>query len=355
MSQVKSQPRLLIVRLSAIGDIVMASPLIGALRAAYPDAYIAWLAQPECVALLEKNPELDEVIAWPRGDWQRLWRERRFSALASAVRAFRRELRARRIDTAIDVQGLLKSGLLAWLSGAPERVGLGSREGSRWLMTRVVPKGGDPQRIGSEYLYLAEQLGLPAKNFAMQIAVDAEDRRFAADYVASNGMADGYAVVCPFTTRPQKHWFEERWTELAGRIRTELGLSVIVLGGPGDVEAARRITAAAEDGIASAAGQTSLREAAALIEGAALLVGVDTGLSHMGIAFGVPTVALFGSTVPYLDTTRANARVIYHRLACSPCRRNPTCGGAYTCMREIGVEEVTGVARAVMAAPKAVA
>lgn len=351
MSQPTSQPRILVVRLSAIGDIVMASPLVGALRAAHPDAYIAWLAQPECAALLERHPQLDEVIAWPRGEWQRLWRERRLASLWSAVRAFRRELRSRRFDMAIDVQGLLKSGLLAWLSGAPERIGLGSREGSRWLMTRVIPKGGDPQRIGSEYLYLAQRLRLPAEHFTMQVAVDAEDRRKAAEFTAPLATEDGYAVVCPFTTRPQKHWFEERWIALAGRIRSELALPVIVLGGPGDVEGAQRIVSAAQEGIVSAAGRTSLREAAALIEGASLLVGVDTGLSHMGIAFGVPTVALFGSTVPYLETTRSNARVIYHALDCSPCRRNPTCNGAYTCMREISVDEVLDVARAVMAAP----
>jgi heptosyltransferase-1 len=268
------------------------------------------------------------------------------------VRAFRRELRSRRFDMAIDVQGLLKSGFLAWLSGAPERIGLGSREGSRWLMTRVIPKGGDPQRIGSEYLYLAEQLGLPMQEITMQVSVDAEDRRFAIDFAAMHGMGEGYAVVCPFTTRPQKHWFEERWIELAGRVSIELGLPVIVLGGPEDIEAAKRITAEVGTDIATAAGQTSLREAAALIAGSRLLVGVDTGLSHMGIAFGVPTVALFGSTVPYLDTTRTNARVIYHRLDCSPCRRHPTCDGAYTCMREITVEEVVNVARAAMAATR---
>jgi heptosyltransferase-1 len=333
----------------------MASPLIGALRANHPEAYIAWLAQPECAALLEKHPALDEVIVWPRRDWQRLWRERRLGRLWSAVRAFRRELRARRFDMAIDAQGLLKSGLMAWLSGAPERIGLGSREGSRHLMTRVVPRGGELRRIGSEYLFLAERLGLPVQRFDMQVALDEADREFAAGFAAVNEMGEGYVVVCPFTTRPQKHWFEDRWIELARRIRSELDLPVIILGGPGDVRSAGQLVVAAGTGVASAAGETSLRQAAALIAKARLLVGVDTGLTHMGIAFGVPTVALFGSTVPYLDTTRANARVIYHRLDCSPCRRNPTCNGAFTCMREISVEEVMQTARAVMTTPRVAA
>ena len=87
-------------------------------------------------------------------------------------------------------------------------------------------------------------------------------------------------------------------------------------------------------------GRTAIGEAAALIQEASLLVGVDTGLSHMGIAFGIPSVLLFGATRPYLDTGRANAEVIYHPLPCSPCRRRPTCHGDYTCMRSIEAAEV---------------
>ena len=77
-----------------------------------------------------------------------------------------------------------------------------------------------------------------------------------------------------------------------------------------------------------------------MIKHASMLVGVDTGLTHMGIAFNVPTVALFGSTGPYTDTTRDNAVVLYHKMNCSPCRRNPTCDGDFTCMKKITIGEV---------------
>lgn len=344
---------ILIIRLSAIGDVVMASPLIDALRRAHPDAHIAWLAQPDCAALLEAHPGLDEVIVWPRGLWVRLWRERRLGALWREVRRLRRELRARRFDLALDLQGLAKSGLPARLSGARERVGLGSREGSALLMTRVLPRGGDPRVIGSEYRFLAESLGLPLDGFAMRVALEEADRAFARDLLRQAAISGGYAVVCPFTTRPQKHWLEDRWGELIPRLRAELGLPVVVLGGPGDRDAAARIVAAAGAGVVDAVGRTTLRQAGALIEGAALLVGVDTGLTHMGVAFAVPTVALFGSTVPYLDTGRESARVLYHRLECSPCRRSPTCGGRYDCMRAIETGEVLAAARRAMRADAA--
>ncbi|MFZ0791408.1 MAG: glycosyltransferase family 9 protein [Chromatiaceae bacterium] len=347
-SPIAPDARILLVRLSAIGDIVFASPLISALRRACPQAHIAWLVQPECTALLDHHPDLDETIVCPMGHWRRLWREGRYRELGRGVRALRGILRERRFDLALDLQGLLKSGLLAWLSGAPERIGLGSREGSQWLMTRTVPRGGDSKRIGSEYLFLADTLGLPTDRFAMAVHYSAADAEFAQETVARERLASGYAALCPFTTRPQKHWLEERWIQLATRLRGELGVTPVLLGGPADRESAGRIAHDTDGPVVNLAGRTSLTEAAALIDRADLLVAVDTGLGHMGIALGTPSLLLFGSTCPYLDTTRANARVLYHRLPCSPCKRRPTCAGAFTCMREIGVAEVLAAARNVI-------
>ena len=153
-------------------------------------------------------------------------------------------------------------------------------------------------------------------------------------------------VICPFTTRPQKHWFAGRWIAFARRLKAETGLPVAILGGPGDRAAAAGIARAAEDAMVDLTGRTSLLTAAALIERSRAVIGVDTGLSHMGIALRRPTLLLFGSTRPYLDTTRTDAQVLYHRRSCSPCRRRPTCGGVFYCMRDIGVDEVLDVLRA---------
>jgi len=338
------KPAILIVRLSAIGDVVFASPLIHALRLRYPAAHISWLAQPEARVLLEHHPELDEVIVWPRGEWETLWRQRRLLALWRAIRAFRKTLRARRFDMALDVHSLMKSGFLTWLSGAPQRIGLGSREGSQWLMTRLIGKG-DSKRIGSEYLRLAEVLGLPVDDFEMKLVLGEADDRFAGKLIDERGLQNGYAVICPFTTRPQKHWFETSWIHLVPQLQQQLGLPVVLLGGPGDREAATRIQAGVNGALTSLAGETSLTQAAALIKHADLVIGVDTGLTHMGIAFNRPSISLFGSTCPYLDTTHDNAVVLYHKLDCSPCKRRPTCNGRFDCMRAITVNEVLDQAR----------
>lgn len=334
------RPSILIVRLSAIGDIVFASPLVHALRRRYPRARISWLVQPESRSLLECHPELDEVIVWPREEWQRLWKARRWRELWRAVSAFRASLRSRRFDLALDVQGLMKSGLLAWLSGARERIGLASREGSRWLMTRVIERGGEPRRIASEYLHFARRLELPDARFEMCVGLAEEDRRHAGEWLRRQGLERGFVVICPFTTRPQKHWFDASWRRLAERIGAEWGLGVVMLGGPGERRRSREIAAGEPPGVINQVGETTLRQAAAIIARASLVVGVDTGLTHMGIAMDRPTLCLFGSTRPYLETGHADARVIYHPRECSPCRRNPTCGGAFHCMADITVEEV---------------
>jgi heptosyltransferase-1 len=333
-------PSILIVRLSAIGDIVFASPLIHALRLRYPKARISWLVQPESKALLEHHPELDEVVVWPRAAWEQHWRSFRWLALWRAISRFRRILRSHRYDLALDVQGLLKSGLLTWLSGAQQRIGLGSKEGSHHLMSKTIAKGGDARRIGSEYLYLAQQLGLPVEEFEMRVGLSAEDLADVDELIEQHGLQKGFVVICPFTTRPQKHWFNLSWCELIEAVEKNWRLPVVMLGGPGDRQAALKINPVGAAKLINLVGKTSLRQAAALIAKGALVVGVDTGLTHIGIAMSRPTLCLFGSTRPYLDTTHDNAQVIYHPLSCSPCKRKPSCAGRFDCMAEIKAAEI---------------
>ncbi len=332
--------RILIVRSAAIGDVVFASPLAAALRRTWPEARIAWVVEPGIDALIRHEPALDEVIVWPKAEWRALWRERRLRELWRRVAAFRAELRARRFDLALDLHGLAKGALIARLSGAPRRIGLGAREGAGLLMTETIPRAGEAARIGSEYRYLAQHLGLACDDFLPRLALDPAAEARARALLARHGLASGrYAVFAAFTTRPQKHWFADAWQALAPVLRERTGLVPLLLGGPSDRAEAARIAAGAP-GMVDLTGQTGLAEAAALVRHAGLVIGVDTGLTHMGIAFAVPTVALFGSTCPYTDTGRPNARVLRLGLDCSPCGRRPTCGGAWTCMRDIAPARV---------------
>ena len=342
----------LLVRLSARGDIVFSSPMVRAFRRTYPGVRITWLAESHTRNLIEHHPELDEVLVWDRNAWKKLLKERRFLTLIREAKTFVAELRSRGFDLAVDMQGLLRSGLMTFLSGAPVRIGLRPKEGSHLFMTRVVDRDrnqGDRAKVSSEYLYLAQALGLDTGDFRMEVPLSAADRGFIDEWIRAEGLAEGYAVAIPFTTRPQKHWFEDRWAKLLDRVTRELGLPTVILGGPGDEAALGRIRGMAESRPLSLVGKTSLTQAAAAIERAALVVGVDTGLSHMGIAFDRPTVTIFGSNIPYTEPPTDRARVLVHWLDCSPCKGNPTCNGDYTCLKLIGVGDVLAAAREVMA------
>jgi heptosyltransferase-1 len=336
----------LIVRLSAIGDVVMASPLIGAFKRSMPGSRISWLVEETSKAVLEGNRDLDEVIVWPRSRWRDLYRKRRYFTLARELISFTRDLRKREFDLALDAQGLFKSGVWAYLSGAPERVGIGSKEGSRFLMTRVIDRSGASDRISSQYMLLAEAIGLTIDEFKMDLSLSDSALEYGHRFVSVLGT--GYVVLCPFTTRDQKHWVEERWSELVDIFSIQTDLGVVLLGGADDRAASERIMPLEDHRVRNLTGKTSLQEAAAVLKKAALVIGVDTGLTHMGFALDVPTVALFGATRPYLDTGGAPGTVLYHPHECSPCRRNPTCEGDFTCMKAITTAEVKKAAQALL-------
>lgn len=329
---------ILLIRLGAIGDVVFTSPFVQALRMAYPDARIVWLCEPPIKPLLEAEGVIDKVLVWPKQEWLALLKKGKLIKLFAAWKRLRDDLRAMNIDLAVDLQGLLKSGVWAWFSGAKERIGLGSKEGSQYLMTKVVSKGGNGALISSEYRYLAEQMKLPLTDRVLSLSIDDSSHQQARDILASRVVNSKFAVLLPFTTRPQKHWFDESWRQLIGELQQQ-GFGVVLLGGPADKSASDTITRNL-DGVVNLVGETSLLTAAAITSRAAIVIGVDTGLTHMGHALQRPTISLFGSTCPYLDPANPYGIVIYHKLWCSPCRRHPICNNEYSCMGLITVDEI---------------
>lgn len=329
--------RVLIIRLSAIGDVVFASPLVDAIRRRHPDAEICWLAESMVAPLLIHHPGLKAVLIWQRREWREWLVRGRWLRLIREVRAFRQALRSQHFDVVLDAQGLLKSAFLAWMTGAPVRVGFRSKEPTSRFLTERIEKDLTPT-ISSEYRGLAAYMGYDPADFSMQVSLSPAER----DYAERFHGGRPYAVFCPFTTRPQKHWPEVHWRDLAGRM-TEQGCRIVVLGAPSDEAAAERIFAA--QSVELMVGRSALLESAALVSRASLVVGVDTGLTHMGWAFSVPTLALFGSTCPYHDIGDLTGSILYEDFSCSPCRRKPTCGGSFECMGALTPSSVLQVAQ----------
>ena len=319
----------------------MASALIPALSTAFPEARLTWLTEEINANLLLGNPQLERVIVLKRQRWKQMRKDGRHLQFFHEFSALVKTLRQPGFDLVLDIQGLLKSAIWAYLCGSKTRIGLGCREGSQWLMTQTMDTRTETPYIGGEYLKLATALGANPVHFKMDIRPSEKARQEALELLSQSGITGNFVVFCPFTTRPQKHWFEDRWAELAQRFADERGLQAIMLGGPGDHESATRITANSP-GLVNLAGSTQLIQCAAIIQQAVLVVGVDTGLTHLGIAMETPTLALFGSTRPYLETGFQQAKVLYESLPCSPCKRHPTCDGRYDCMKQHTVEKILG-------------
>lgn len=333
--------RILIIRLSALGDIVFATTLLHGLRKAFPQAEIDWLTQPEYRSFLQSQPGLTQVLTWARKDWTAWLKKGRWLALFRAIRDFRRALRARDYDWVIDGQGLFKARLLAWLAGGRFRAGPSSKEPGRFLMHAILERPPGDLRMGWEHRAYLRQL----------VGQDGEaPRLFRPVGEHARPLPPGAVILVPFTTRPQKHWPETHWVELIQRLHAR-GLPLVMLGGPGDREAAGRILGALPQGVTvdDRVGATGIVDAVRLIADARAVVGMDTGLTHMGIALDKPTVGIFGSTLPYRDGGRAPMAIEWLGLPCSPCKRRPTCGGVFMCLRDLTPERIEATLLRVMA------
>lgn len=332
----------LLVRLSAIGDVVHTLPALAALRR--QGWSTAWLVEPPARPLLAGNPALDELIEAPA--------TRAFS-MGGAMRAVR-EMRRARADVALDLQGLWKSAVWARLSGAGRVVGYGRaarREPSSAVLLgeRVnAPDGGG--HVIDKNLALLRPLGIEAvgsREFPLP-ALDAEaaavDRRLAEMRLGA------FAILNPGGGWKSKLWPAQRFGELAQGLR-ERGLDAVVTWGPGEEALADRVVAAS-GGAARRCFQTTLREYVALARRARVVVAADTGPMHLAAAVGTPVVALFGPTDPARNGPFAPADLVVRRVpSCAPCHRR-TCPVHEGVMASIAAGEVLeAVGRRLEAAP----
>lgn len=270
----------------------------------------------------------------------------------------RAELRTEGYDLALDAQGLARSSLLSWLSGAPRRVVLRPRECARLLATETVPAR-ERRWPGDEYRDLLRAVGaiseLPQARMRLPLL---DSDQSAADTLLRDARGAALAVegrplvaLIPCTTRPQKHWFDDRWAEL-GAAYASKGCDVVVLGGPSDQPRCDEIVSKARargpdsQRVWSIAGRTTLRVAGGVLARSQVTIGVDTGLMHLSMANGTPTVALFGSAYPYVEALSGSV-VLREPMACAPCDRRPTCGGRFDCMRALTVDRVAAAVQSI--------
>jgi heptosyltransferase I len=282
-------PRILITRLSAIGDCILTLPMLCALRRQFPNSLLAWATQPGPAKLLQGHAGLDELIVVDRG-WLKsprtLW-------------GLRRRLRSFRFDVTIDPQGLTKSSALAWLSGARRRIGFASprgRELSVWL-NNDLQRAERPHLVDCQ-LDLLTCLGVTPGEVQFAVPSDAVAIQAMAAFLEQARTGPEFAVINPGAGWDSKLWPPERFAALAARLGQRFGLpSIVVWAGQRERGWAQEIHAGAQ-GQAVLAPPTSLPELAALLRQARLLISADSGPMHLAAAVGTRCVGLFGPTRP---------------------------------------------------------
>jgi heptosyltransferase-1 len=319
-----SPPRFLIVRLGSLGDVIHAIPAVAALRARHPAARIDWIVDPRYVELLRLVTGIDRCIPL----------DRRGAGWLTTIR----DLRRTRYEATIDLQGLLKSALLARASGARRRIGfprVHCREPLASVFYTETADPGDAPHVIHQGLALMGSLGVRDQAVSFPLTVP---RSSVAEAVAGR-LGHGYAVINPGAAWPNKRWPPERFGALAAAMAERCGLRSLVLWGPGEELMASAVVGASR-GAAESAPPTSITDIVAIAKGASLMVSGDTGPLHIGAAVGTPIVALFGPTRAERNGPWAAADIAISRFDRCACHYERQCRRSQPCIDDIGVDEV---------------
>lgn len=288
-----------IVKLSALGDVVHATPVVEALADAFPAARLTWIVERRAAALLQDHPRLSDVVTIDTRAWRRVRTPSAARTLARALGELRGRLRAARFDVALDLQGLVKSGIVTAATGAPVRIGFAAgyrRERLNGLFTnRHVSPPRSARHVVDQYLALLEPLGVTAQRVVFRLPARAAAESRVEEFFTDAGLKPhGRLVVLnPGAGKPAKRWPVERFAELAGRLAGEANARVLVLWGPGEQTAARAIAEAPGTVLAP---PTDLDTLVAIVRRASIVVAADTGPLHVAAAVGVSCVGLYGPT-----------------------------------------------------------
>ncbi len=346
MSRLKPDARILIVKFNAIGDVVMTTPAIRDLRAAYPQAHIALLVGAWSAPVIRQNPHLDEIIEFD----QQMFVERRWLDLAKLVFALRR----RRFDAAVIFHALRPIHLFITLCGIPRRFGLSRGAGPSFLTKSVPENLGLSRYYAANYQEVTELAGAVSGPVTPEVHSSAEDAREAARIVAERGLRAGesYLVVAPGGGRnpredmAARRWPKEKFAEvLLDLLRDRPELRIVLSGAASDREETGFL-AARIPGAIDLTGLVSLPVLFEVIRGAKAVVCNDSSALHIGIACGKPVVAPFGPTAARQRLPEWALPYAWQSdLPCSPCYASggahfPGCGIGYRCMQDTGIAQI---------------
>ena len=319
--------RILLIRLSSLGDIVLTTPAIRAVRAHFPNAYIAMLVAKQSAEILRENPHLNEIITFDR-----LAKDKDTGEMLRVSR----HLRERKFTMAIDFQRKFRTEMLMSFSGAAERIGKG-----RFCTVRVHEQGN--KHATAHYFDMLHAAGIPAEDQRLELFLAESERFAAAQRFDAAGVSDGQLKVGFFPGAGWKlrEWMPERFAAIGDRLVEHFNANVLIFGGPKETELVQTVANLMNAQAIPFAGNLQVRALAACLEKCDLFLTNDTGPMHIAAAVGTPTVSLFGPgnhiRFQPLGTSHQTLR---HAVPCSPCKQFTDKCKDNICMKGIGVDEV---------------
>ncbi len=338
--------RILIIKPSSLGDVTHALPVLNGLRRRYPRATIAWLIATGCRELLEGHPQLDELILFDR---------KRYGQMARSIRAttefleFVRGLRARRFDLVIDLQGLFRSGFLAWATGAGTRIGFARARECAWVFySHRIPPGDPDEHAVTKNYRVASLLGFEDAPIEFHLHVQPRARETSAALLAAAGLGPGepYAVLAPGARWETKIWPAARMAVVADHLQRTHGLRIVVAGGAAEAADCQAVARAAKLPVINVAGRTRISELVAIIAGSTVMLSNESGPMHIAVALGKPVAGVVGPTNERRNGPFSpNSRLVRRPLACAPCylRRLSECRHDHACMQQVDPSDVIRV------------
>lgn len=356
--------RVLIIRLSSIGDVTHALPIAAALKDSFPHLELTWLVEEMSADIVAGSPCLDEVLVIPRARWKqgrlkspKVWGE---------YLSFLRDLRRRRFDVTLDLQGYAKSALFALATGAPYRLGWRQMRDASYLVSRPLPTRNESVHRVEWFLDVSHALGAQGNPVRFPLHIPDDSRQRIDRLLTDQGVFPerNYAVLNPSSGSPTRRWALENYAALARALAERFALNTVLVGSAKDRPLCERVCTLAQEagwpqqpGICppvDLAGQTNLKELAAVLNRATVHVCGDTGSAHIAAALGRPVIALYGPTDPtYAGPWGQSENVLARREFCVPgcgvrqClassgSEDPTMNGGSVakCLAEITVEQV---------------
>lgn len=336
---------ILIIRLDRIGDVLLSTPAIKSVRNAYPDSRISAMVRPYCEGIVKGNPYLDEVIIYDKDGKQK--------GIPGNL-SFILNLRKRNFGLAIILHPTVRSHIITFLSGIPERVGYDKKLGC--LLTKKVPH---TKQLGLKHeidysLDLLRYIGIEASERELYMPIQGESEEKIKNIFAENGLSGSDTIIAlnPSASCASKRWPEKRFAELGDRLVNEYNARIVIISDAKDRAFADSVSGLMKSASVNLSGMTTVSDLASVLKRTMLFISNDSGPVHMACALGRPVIAIFGRSDRGLSPKRwgpvGRGDIVLHKdVGCVECLAH-NCKIGYKCLEAVTIDEVMSAVKKIL-------